>query len=155
MTKILKTITSIVPGPMLAWTGEWVGIFERTFIVRPRYSPDAYDEVTATANALATCFTIISAYLLFDAGTRVLRRLAVIAVMVALLSLSTIFVLRYQLAKSLPRETAEILSLLYDISTVVFLIAAVLAVLFAVLSWINSRPRTTDSSTTPTDSKVC
>ena len=139
MEKMLKSIVSVVPGPVLAWAGQWSGIFRDTYIVRPHDTHVATNELIATANALVTVATVVLAYLVFNAMPRTLKRYAVIASAAAVLCVPAFFAFRAMLQETRSRESVESIYLAYDVTTVLFLVVVALAILFSILYQFNSR----------------
>lgn len=139
MEKVIKAVVSVVPGPVLAWVGQWSGIFRDTYMVRPHDTQVAANELIATANALATVATVILVYLLFNTGARTLKRCAIVASATSALCVPAFFAFRSLLQGSGSWESVESIYLAYDVTTVSFLVAVPLAILFSALYQFNSR----------------
>ena len=135
MSKIFKAVVSAVPGPVLAWVGEWIGFFEGTYIVRP----NAPDSLTATATALATVLTVALTYFLFDVEPIILKRRAYFAGYTSVLCVALIFFFRLLLSGNMPYRTALIIYTAYDITTILFFNVVLVIILLAVLYRVNAR----------------
>lgn len=130
MDRITKALVAVAPGPVIAWIADLFEVFDRTYIIRPGSSP----HLARTAIALGLVLTLVACgvWVKEDAGQ--LARLCFRSLGAAALAFIYILGVRYWLAQNPVRRTAETLYFAYDLGTLVFMCAALLAIVFAILS---------------------
>ena len=146
MKKLMKAVVSVTPGPILAWVGKWVQIFQGTYIIRDN-APQA---LTASAIAMGTVVTIILAHLFFGDQARALKGRAKCGVYIAIFCVALIFMFRFLLDASMSYKEARILFTLYDITSFVFLNSIIITVFLSILYLFNFNAET---GSAPTNTK--
>jgi hypothetical protein len=142
MSKYAKAIVAVVPGPILAWINSYIAIFNGSILVRQ------YSETTlnVTAAALGTVVTIVLAQVFWKTQPRDLVRGSILSLSSAAIAFLIIIVLRGQLRQALPEKEVDILYYIWDIAYVLMLILIVVAILLAIMSYLNRPSRRTGGS---------
>lgn len=134
MEKAIKAVVVILPGPILAWAAEWVGIFHDTAIFRPNAPLWLPNTAIACASVLVVVFTAFY----FDASRSILIKKAGWAVLSCIAMVGSIATLRVFLQWPLRSDQIQTLFLGYDAASFLFVILTLLAIAFATLSAANS-----------------
>lgn len=138
MQALFKIVAAAEPGTLLAWVNQWMDLLSATILVRP----SASDQIHSTAAGLSTVLAFIIASIWRDEPTARLRRrcallCAAIGAVVMLILLS-----RYMLMNRLSREMTLDLYYIWDILYILLVVVVVLALLSAILMYINREDST-------------